>query len=660
VKSTDADHTELAEQVTALTERATRISASLADAGRGLMERRALPPETLVEEVASVHTEFAALRDRVVAAATMLAAGAPPPVTTLRELEVLVKVLVEQDVRRARRPSAEPEPARPAVDAKRKAPEAPPRKAQEDTRRKAAEAEQGWRQAEAEAKRKSEEEAQRRAAEEARHKTEDEARHKAAAEAEARRKAEDEARRKDVDAEAARQKTDVEAKRKAQEEAKRKAEEEGKRKAEDEAKRKAEAEGKRKGEEEARRKAEEEGKRKAEEEVRRKAAEAEAKRKADQEAQQEAQRRTAEEAKRKAEEDVKRKAEEETKRKTEEEGKRKAEEETRRKAADAEAKRKADQEAQQEAQRRAAEEARRREQEVAAAATAPSAEPVAEDDGGDAGLETAQWWISSSANWGSMRSKKVAFAASVSDVLTKYPYFLSVPIQTSADYEDGMLAYGYGLLLEHVEQSVPGFVSDALSRLPARAGVSLGRRLYDYLAQALGTGYGEFIKNVMVAGLPRTPPWATGGIEDSETTTTVFVRPSARIGDTHQKAERFTQASQRFGEHHFTAAVPPLTTRFFRIEALDVKEARHLGLRISEKGVPSDQAWVVSLAARGGAPQAKRHVPQGTVINAIGRDVSSVWVGLFNADAETEKRFDMAVEVTRRTPGATGGFRKSR
>jgi hypothetical protein len=536
VKSTDADHTELAEQVTALTERATRISASLADAGRGLMERRALPPETLVEEVASVHTEFAALRDRVVAAATMLAAGAPPPVTTLRELEVLVKVLVEQDVRRARRPSAEPEPARPAVDAKRKAPEAPPRKAQEDTRRKAAEAEQGWRQAEAEAKRKSEEEAQRRAAEEARHKTEDEARHKAAAEAEARRKAEDEARRKDVDAEAARQKTDVEAKRKAQEEAKRKAEEEGKRKAEDEAKRKAEAEGKRKGEEEARRKAEEEGKRKAEEEVRRKAAEAEAKRKADQEAQQEAQRRTAEEAKRKAEEDVKRKAEEETKRKTEEEGKRKAEEETRRKAADAEAKRKADQEAQQEAQRRAAEEARRREQEVAAAATAPSAEPVAEDDGGDAGLETAQWWISSSANWGSMRSKKVAFAASVSDVLTKYPYFLSVPIQTSADYEDGMLAYGYGLLLEHVEQSVPGFVSDALSRLPARAGVSLGRRLYDYLAQALGTGYGEFIKNVMVAGLPRTPPWATGGIEDSETTTTVFVRPSARIGDTHQKA----------------------------------------------------------------------------------------------------------------------------
>jgi hypothetical protein len=286
-------------------------------------------------------------------------------------------------------------------------------------------------------------------------------------------------------------------------------------------------------------------------------------------------------------------------------------------------------------------------------------EPVAaaEEETADAGLETAQWWISASANWSSMRSKKIGFPAAVSDVLTKYPYFLSVPIQTSADYEDGMLAYGYGILLEHIEQRVPNFVSDALARLPARPGVSLGRRLYDYLAQALGVGYGDFIKAVMLAALPKTVPWATGGIEDGDTTTTVFQRPSARIGDTHQKAERFTQAYQRFGEHHFTAAVAPLTTRFFRVEALDVKEARHLGLRISEKGVPSDQAWVVSVAGRGGAPQARRHVPQGTVINGLGRECTSVWVGLFNGDAENEKRYDVTVEVTRRQPG-TAGFRK--
>jgi hypothetical protein len=635
VKPVSDDHTELAQRLTTLTERVSRVSLTLAEAGRNLMERRALPPDTLVDEMAAVHADFADLRDRVAAAAATLAAGTPPPITTLRELEVLMNVLVEGDARRARRqpaeegPSAAAEDAPPVAEARRKTDEqrgdlvveeTPPqageearRKTRDEARRKAAEAEEAWRRAEAEAERRAGEEAQRRAAEDARRRAEDETRRKAAEAEDARRKAEDESRRNAVVAE------------------------EGRRKA-------AEAE--------ARRKAQEEAERQAAEETRQKAAAAEAKRKAEEDARQKT-----------VEAEAKRRAAEEAQERAAEEARRTAEEEARQKAADMEAKRKADQEAQREAQERAAEEARRRAEEEARQnaekVEGEIAEPVAaaEDEMGDAGLETAQWWISASANWASMRSKKVSFAAAVSDVLTKYPYFLSVPIQTSADYEDGMVAYGYGILLEHIEQRVPSFVSDALARLPARPGVSLGRRLYDYLAQALGVGYGDFIKAVMLAAVPKALPWATGGIEDGDATTTVFVRPSARIGDTHQKAERFTQAYQRFGEHHFTAAVAPLTTRFFRVEALDVKEARHLGLRISEKGVPSDQAWVISMAGRGSAPQARRHVPQGTVINGLGREFTSVWVGLFNADAENEKRYDVTVEVTRRQPG-TSGFRK--
>lgn len=616
MKPENGAHSELVQRLTTLTERVGRVSLTLAEAGRNLMERRALPPDTLVDEMAAVHADFADLRDRVTAAAATLAAGTPPPITTLRELEVLVNVLVEGDVRRAQRqpaeegPSAPVEHAPPIAEARGKSDEQDSamvvegvrprsgedsrRKAHDEARRKAAEAEEAWRRAEAEAKRRAGEEAQRRAAEDARRRAEDESRRKAAEAEDARRRAEDESRRNAVIAEEGRRKA---------------AEAEAKRRAEEEARQAAEAAARRKAEAEAQTRAEEEARRRAEEVARQQAAEAEANRKA------------------------------------------------------AEAKRKADQEAQQEAQERAAEEARRRAEEEARrnaeVAEVETTEPVAaaEEETADAGLETAQWWISASANWSSMRSKKIGFPAAVSDVLTKYPYFLSVPIQTSADYEDGMLAYGYGILLEHIEQRVPNFVSDALARLPARPGVSLGRRLYDYLAQALGVGYGDFIKAVMLAALPKTVPWATGGIEDGDTTTTVFQRPSARIGDTHQKAERFTQAYQRFGEHHFTAAVAPLTTRFFRVEALDVKEARHLGLRISEKGVPSDQAWVVSVAGRGGAPQARRHVPQGTVINGLGRECTSVWVGLFNGDAENEKRYDVTVEVTRRQPG-TAGFRK--
>lgn len=607
---------ELVERLTTLTERVSRVSLTLAEAGRNLMERRALPPDTLIDEMAAVHADFTDLRDRVAAAAVTLAAGTPPPITTLRELEVLVNVLVEGEARRARRPPAEASPVaevRGEVEERRsdmvveeahsRAGEDARRKAHDEARRKAAEAEEAWRRAEAEAKRRAGEEAQRRAAEDARRRAEDEARRKAAEADDARRKAEDESRRNSVVAEETRRKA-------------------------------AEAEARRKAQEEAERQAAEDARRRAEVEARQQAAQAEARRK----------------------------AAAETQKQTVENARRRADQEAQARAA-MEAKRKADQEAQREAQELAAEDARRRAEaearqdadEVAAEIGEPAA--ATEDETADAGLETAQWWISASANWSSMRSKKISFAAAVGDVLTKYPYFLSVPIQTSADYEDGMVAYGYGILLEHIEQRVPSFVADALARLPARPGVSLGRQLYDYLAQALGVGYGDFIKAVMLAAVPKTPPWATGGIEDGDATTTVFVRPSARIGDTHQKAERFTQAYQRFGEHHFTAAVAPLTTRFFRVDALDVKEARHLGLRISEKGVPSDQAWVVSIAGRGGAPQAQRHVPQGTVINGLGREVTSAWVGLFNADAENEKRYDVTVEVTRRQPG-TAGFRR--
>ncbi len=607
---------ELVERLTTLTERVSRVSLTLAEAGRNLMERRALPPDTLIDEMAAVHADFTDLRDRVAAAAVTLAAGTPPPITTLRELEVLVNVLVEGEARRARRPPAEASPVaevRGEVEERRsdmvveeahsRAGEDARRKAHDEARRKAAEAEEAWRRAEAEAKRRAGEEAQRRAAEDARRRAEDEARRKAAEADDARRKAEDESRRNSVVAEETRRKA-------------------------------AETEARRKAQEEAERQAAEDARRRAEEEARQQAAQAEARRK----------------------------AAAETQKQTVENARRRADQEAQARAA-MEAKRKADQEAQREAQELAAEDARRRAEaearqdadEVAAEIGEPAA--ATEDETADAGLETAQWWISASANWSSMRSKKISFAAAVGDVLTKYPYFLSVPIQTSADYEDGMVAYGYGILLEHIEQRVPSFVADALARLPARPGVSLGRQLYDYLAQALGVGYGDFIKAVMLAAVPKTPPWATGGIEDGDATTTVFVRPSARIGDTHQKAERFTQAYQRFGEHHFTAAVAPLTTRFFRVDALDVKEARHLGLRISEKGVPSDQAWVVSIAGRGGAPQARRHVPQGTVINGLGREVTSAWVGLFNADAENEKRYDVTVEVTRRQPG-TAGFRR--
>lgn len=524
------DHADFARQLAALAERLAHVSTELAATGRGLIERRLLPPETLVEALAGIRSDFETLKTQVLAAATALSLGPTPPVTTVRELEVLLRVVIDTESRRSRR-QAEAGTA----------PVTPP--ASEKTR--SAAADEARRQAEHAARRRAEEEAAR----------------ERAAEAEARRQAD---------------------------EAKRRAEQETQKRA-------AAAEDRARRMEDERRQAEEAARRQADELARRRADE-------------EAQHRAAEEAQRAAAEEARRRAEEE--------------------------------------------ESRRREAEEEAAAP-----PAAEAEEGDLGLETAQWWISANASWTSMKSRHMSFADAVHDVLAKHPYLFSVPIQTSADYEDGLLAYGYAVLLDFIEQRSTGFVSEALNRLPARKGASLGRRLYDYLAEQLRPGFADFIKAVMVAALPRTGLWVNGGIEDSEQATTVFTRPTVRIGDSTQKAERFGQERQRFADHQFTTAVAPLTARFFRVEVTDVKDPRAIELRLSEKGSPSDQAWVATVSTRAAPVQARRQDRQGTMVTGLGRDHTEVWIGLFNADVETDKRFDLTIGLKRRPGGATA-FRK--
>jgi membrane protein involved in colicin uptake len=630
VSAVNGNPAELARRLTVLSERFVRMSAGLAEAGRDLLDRRILPAEVLAEELAAVQADFEDLRNKVVAAASALAGGAPPPVTTIRELEVLVHALAARAQRQAdeetgsQRRAAEEAGKRGTEDAKKKAEaEALHRLTEEEAKRKA----------EAEAKRLADEEAKRKAAEEAKRKSEEEA----------RRRAEEEAKRK---AEEAKRKADEEAKRKA-------AEEEAKRKAAEDARRKAADDAKRKTDEDARRRVAAEGQAQAQ------AKAAEARRKAEEEA-----KRRAEEAAREQGE-ARRKADAETRRKADEQARRRSEEE----AARREAEEIAQMQAQEDARRRATEQPKPRPVEPASPTVPehrpvePEPEPVAaaEDEGQDLGLETAQWWISASANWASLKAKQTAFPTAVHDTLTKYPYVFSVPIQSSADYEDGLLAYGYAVLLDHVEQRRAGFVEGALNNLPARQGASLGRRLYDYLAAALRDNYAEFVKTLMLAALPRSPLWVTGGIEDSDAATAMFTRPTAKIGDPNQKTDRATQDAQRFADRQFTVEVGPLTTRFFRVEAGEVRDARTVEIKLTEKSAPSDQAWLV-MVPRTGAAQARRHERQGTTVSGMGKDYTAVWVGVFNTDVEADKRFELTVGVRRRVPAApaAGSFRKPR
>jgi hypothetical protein len=137
---------------------------------------------------------------------------------------------------------------------------------------------------------------------------------------------------------------------------------------------------------------------------------------------------------------------------------------------------------------------------VVAAAPPPIAQPSAASL---TDASAAQWWLAAWARWSGWKSS-LAFPQATREELGKYPYLLSVPIQESADFEEGLLAYGYSIILEHVEKQSPGCVSSALDSLKTGQMKPVGTQLYEYLvAQGrLTETYPDFVKNVLKAAVP--------------------------------------------------------------------------------------------------------------------------------------------------------------
>jgi hypothetical protein len=279
-------------------------------------------------------------------------------------------------------------------------------------------------------------------------------------------------------------------------------------------------------------------------------------------------------------------------------------------------------------------------------APAPAPEPLLEPEptGPD---ETAQWWLAAWARWSGWKGN-VAFPQAVREELAKYPYLLSVPIQQSPQYEDGLAAYGYSIVLEHVENKNPGCIGNALNSLKQVAGRTVGEQLYDYLVKdgKLGQTYPDFVKGAMLAALPTPGLWFQGRLLDSKEDTRLFQRPTPRLGETEQTGKRLASDAQRFAEHKFSATLPALTARFFVLMA-DHKDNRGLGVKISVDGVPSDSAWLVTIPQAGKLTKidARRVSEEGSAVPGFGRDYSAMWVGVFNPEAAGEHTYEIAVTL---------------
>jgi hypothetical protein len=260
--------------------------------------------------------------------------------------------------------------------------------------------------------------------------------------------------------------------------------------------------------------------------------------------------------------------------------------------------------------------------------------------------ETAQWWLAAWARWSGWKSSH-DFAAAVREELGKYPYLLSVPIQKSPEYEDGLLAYGYSILMDHVEKQNPGCVGNALNSLKPGQTRPVGEQLYDYLIAEgrLRETYTDFVKNTLTAAVPEPGVWFQFRILESKEDTRILQRPSARIGDTELSGQRLASDGQRYNEHKFKMTLGPLTTRFVLVSA-DVKEARGAGFKLVANGAPADTGWVagVSVGARANAKiEAKRIGVDGLHVPGLGKEHPALWVAVFNPDPAADRRYELSV-----------------
>jgi hypothetical protein len=296
---------------------------------------------------------------------------------------------------------------------------------------------------------------------------------------------------------------------------------------------------------------------------------------------------------------------------------------------------------------------REREPVVAAAPTPVAQQPAASLADASGTDQTAQWWLAAWARWSGWKNT-LGFPEATREELAKYPYLLSVPIQQSPEFEEGLLAYGYSIILEHVEKQNPGCIGNALNSLKTGQMKPVGTQLYEYLVSEgrLTETYPDFIKNVLKAAVPEPGPWVQARMIHSKDDTRIFQRPTPRLGETEQTAQRFLADNQRFKEHAFSATLEPLTTRFFLIQA-ELRDGHGVEAKLTVDGAPSDAGLVTTVPAAGKATKmdVRRFVADGTPVPGVGRDYRAIWFAVFNADPVRKTNFRLGLTLRKDTRG---------
>ncbi len=272
--------------------------------------------------------------------------------------------------------------------------------------------------------------------------------------------------------------------------------------------------------------------------------------------------------------------------------------------------------------------------------------------------KNAQWWIRARTAYKDLAARGVSAANAARETLGKFPYLLSVPLQQSVNFAGGRLAEGYAILLQRIEKEEAEFVATALTRLNPQFTTGgntdsypLGQELYLYVvAQGrLYKTYPEFLKDVLAHVVPEPGVWIQGSITEEDEATQVVMNdttPGSSAADTR----RLTAGRDRGAEQTFSMTTGPLTTRIFTVQADKLKAPVDVDIKLKENDSTSDKAWIIVTPTAGKPEPAKRHRAGGTTVESLGKDHRAVFVAIFNSDPNTERRYDLAITLKRKSP----------
>src|SRR5215470_2455910 len=262
-----------------------------------------------------------------------------------------------------------------------------------------------------------------------------------------------------------------------------------------------------------------------------------------------------------------------------------------------------------------------------------------------------RWWAAGYAAWSQWKPSGLAWAHALRAEIGRFPYLLGVHIRNAADRDDGQLAGGYFLLLEHVENVTPGFMRTVFDRAVADVGTDSGaldRRLYELMVDdgRLRETYASFVRDVIQVAVPIPGMWADAGIVEHDDSTTLISRQSRTVGDGHEESARIVDPQERAAERRFAVSLEPMTTRFFYARSGKLQTPRDVDLRLTSDRAPSDRAWYLTVRdSLSGRSDPKLLPTAGATIPNLGRDNFGVWVAVFNPNPVENVTYELGMTV---------------